>query len=364
MERELPGWGVPFLGMPQKAATWEGEGASLRSDAIFESVHRSESVLGGGARIRVTSDVVSKNKLSWTMNDEVPGEGQGVRRLTTADLGVVFQPIVDMVTGRTFAHEALARPKRPEYPNPMVLFEAAEKEEACGRLGRLIRQVAFSTCGSVTLFVNLHPQELSSHWLVQPDDPIGFHDQPVYLEVTESAAFTHFELCLRVLKDLCRRTGAALVVDDFGAGYSNLERVADLAPAIVKLDLALTRDIHRHKPRQIVVKHVVNMCNELGAKVVAEGVETLDELKCVRDLGVNYAQGYLLARPAAPPPGHDWPFTVIQPAAPRRLQLPPPRKLPTAVAAKRVSKPPGRTTKTPPGGRPSWAKSTKPPPRG
>ena len=325
--------------------------------------------------------VVSKNKLSWTMNDEAPGEGQqGVRRLTAADLGVVFQPIVDMVTGRTFAHEALARPKRPEYPNPMVLFQEAEKEEACGRLGRIIRQVAFATCGDVTLFVNLHPQELSSHWLVQPDDPIGFHNQPVYLEVTETAAFTHFELCLRVLKDLCRRTGAALVVDDFGAGYSNLERVADLAPAIVKLDLALTRDIHRHKPRQIVVKHVVNMCNELGAKVVAEGVETLDELKCVRDLGVNYAQGYLLARPAAPPPGHDWPFEVaarpvrrspiaqISPpgALPRPLPprppLPPPRR-PQPTPAKIASRPPSRNSKTPTNRAPA-RRSTKPPPKG
>jgi len=296
-----------------------------------------------------------------------------------------------MATGQTFAHEALARPKRPEYPNPMVLFQEAEKEEACGRLGRLIRQVAFATCGDVTLFVNLHPQELSSHWLVQPDDPIGFHDQPVYLEVTETAAFTHFELCLRVLKDLCRRTGAALVVDDFGAGYSNLERVADLAPAIVKLDLALTRDIPRHKPRQIVVKHVVNMCNELGAKVVAEGVETLDELKCVRDLGVNYAQGYLLARPAAPPPGHDWPFEVAQARSVRRVPVaqiaapapplrPPPAPLrpppapprppaPTRrpTPPKAASKPPevrGRSSKTPASARSAAARSTKPPPRG
>jgi EAL domain-containing protein (putative c-di-GMP-specific phosphodiesterase class I) len=333
--------------------------------------------LEAGGDFEYVRSWVSKNKLSWTMNSEVSDQGHGVRRLTTSDLGVVFQPIVDMATGRTLAHEALCRPKRPEYPNPMVLFQEAEKEEACGRLGRLIRQIAFSTSGSVALFVNVHPQELSSHWLVQPDDPIGFHDQPVYLEVTETAAFTHFELCMSVLKDLCRRTGAALVVDDFGAGYSNLERVADLAPAVVKLDLALTRDIHRHKPRQIVVKHIVNMCNELGAKIVSEGVETLDELKCVRDLGVNYVQGYLIARPAAPPPGHDWPFQVAEkpvrrasqlaPPLPPRPPLPPPRR-PTAapsVAAKPASRPPEtrRSSKTP-APRTTSSRPTKPPPRG
>ena len=231
-----------------------------------------------------------------------------MRRLVADDLRVVFQPIVGVASGKLFAHEALVRCRHPDYPTPPVLFEHASREDACGRLGRMIRSIAFDTAGSVPLFVNLHPQELSSRWLVQPDDPLGFHDAPVYLEVTETAAFTHFDVCMRVLKDLCRRTGVRLVVDDFGAGYSNLERVADLEPAIVKLDLALTRDVHQHRARQIVVKHVVAMCKELGALMVAEGVETLDELRCVRDLGVDFVQGYLLARPSAPPPAFHWPL--------------------------------------------------------
>jgi EAL domain-containing protein (putative c-di-GMP-specific phosphodiesterase class I) len=269
-----------------------------------------------------------KNKLSWTMAG-APGEIEhGVRRLTAADLGVAFQPIVEITTGRAFAYEALVRPRSPEYPNPIALFEAAAKEMACGRIGRLIREVAFGACGDVPLFVNLHPQELNSRWLVQADDPLGFHTRPVYLEVTESVALTHFELCRDVLADLCRRTGAALVVDDFGAGYSNLERVVDLAPAFIKLDLALTRGIEHHKARQIVVRHIVNMCKELGARIVAEGVETLDELKCVRDLGVDYAQGYLLAYPVSPPPLHEWPLEADDVSTMRRVVLPPPRPPP------------------------------------
>jgi EAL domain-containing protein (putative c-di-GMP-specific phosphodiesterase class I) len=191
---------------------------------------------------------MSKEKLNWTLSgNEGPEDPHGVRRITVSDLGVVFQPIVDVSNGKTFAHEALVRCKRPEYAAPPVLFERAVEENACGRLGRLIREVAFSTCGDVPLFVNLHPEELSSRWLVRPDDPLGFHSRPVFLEVTEAAAFTHFELCQGVLKELCRRTGALLVIDDFGAGYSNLERVVDLEPAIVKLDLALTRDVHRRR---------------------------------------------------------------------------------------------------------------------
>ena len=134
-------------------------------------------------------------KLNWTHSGRHPVEAGpgGVRALTVSDIGVVFQPIVDMRTGTTFAHEALVRCKRPEFASPLVLFARAAEESSCGRLGRIIREVAFAACGDVPLFVNLHPEELSSRWLVRPDDPLCLHSAPVFLEVTESAAFTHFD---------------------------------------------------------------------------------------------------------------------------------------------------------------------------
>lgn len=243
---------------------------------------------------------------AWTVESlpDPEATATSVRDLTAKEIVAVFQPIVSLTTGDLFAHEALARCTRPELKSPIVLFERAAAERACGRLGRTIRDVAFSTCGDVPLFVNIHPDELPSRWLVRPDDPIGFHKKAVYLEITESATFEHFDLCMSVLRELCARTGAKLVVDDFGAGYSNLERLVQLEPAVVKLDLTIVRDVHTSKRKQIVVRHVVGLCRDLGAAVVAEGVETEDELKCVKDLGVDYAQGYLLARPAMPPPQH------------------------------------------------------------
>ncbi|HVU00604.1 MAG TPA: EAL domain-containing protein [Polyangiaceae bacterium] len=278
-----------------------------------------------------------------------------MRTLTAAEIGVVFQPIVDVSKGTLFAHEVLVRCKRPEYASPPHLFARAVEENACGRLGRLIRDVAFATSGAHPLFVNIHPDELSSRWLVRPDDPIGFHCRPVFLEITESATFTHFELCRDVLRELCRRTGAALVVDDFGAGHSNLERVVSLEPAVVKLDLALVRGVHGDTRKQIVIRHLVRLCGELGATVVAEGVETIEELACVRDLGVAFAQGYLLARPAAPPPEFTWPLagasgaagsrSLSRPASRRKLPaVPPPLptkgRAPPAPSARRTSKSP------------------------
>jgi EAL domain-containing protein (putative c-di-GMP-specific phosphodiesterase class I) len=84
--------------------------------------------------------------------------------------------------------------------------------------------------------VNVHPQELNEGWLIRPDDPIFLHDDDVYLEITESVPLTHFDLCLNVLREIRSRGGVHFVIDDLGAGYSNLKSIADLEPRVVKLD--------------------------------------------------------------------------------------------------------------------------------
>jgi EAL domain-containing protein (putative c-di-GMP-specific phosphodiesterase class I) len=230
-----------------------------------------------------------------------------VRGLGTADFDVVYQPIVDLRNGRFFAHEALVRCKVEALKSPVVLFEQAVNERACGRLGRTIREVSFARCPGVPLFVNIHPDELGARWLVRPDDPVFFHDNSVFLEITESAAFTHFDLCCDVLREVCSRSGAHLVVDDLGAGYSNLKRIIDLEPKVVKLDRSLIAGLDRRPRQRVLFTSVVKLCADLGARVVAEGIETIDEFKAVRDCGAQYGQGYLLARPGYPPPAVTFP---------------------------------------------------------
>jgi EAL domain-containing protein (putative c-di-GMP-specific phosphodiesterase class I) len=111
-----------------------------------------------------------------------------------------------------------------------------------------------------------------------------------------------------VLRDVCSRTGSHLVVDDLGAGYSNLGRVLELQPDVVKLDLTLARGLDQNLRQQILVKHLVNLCSDLGAKVVIEGIETDGELMAAIDTGAHFAQGYFLARPAYPIPKVNWPL--------------------------------------------------------
>lgn len=244
----------------------------------------------------------------WTASGLIAPGANSVRSIQEADMRVAFQPIVDLATGKTFAYEALARCTLPPFASPSVLFERAAEEQACGRLGRIVRNVLFDACGSVPVFVNVHPQEAGQRWLVQPTDPLFLHEEQVYLEVTEAAAFDAFDLCMHVLHEVRDRCGARIVVDDFGAGHSDLKRVLSLRPDVVKLDMSLIRDLNTCPVKQREVEELVSRCHQLGASVVAEGIETADELAAVAQTGADFGQGYYLGRPLFSPQVAAWPL--------------------------------------------------------
>jgi EAL domain-containing protein (putative c-di-GMP-specific phosphodiesterase class I) len=242
----------------------------------------------------------------------------GTRGLALNDLDVVFQPIVDLATRRVFAYEALVRCKWPSLNDPLVLFQQASSERCVGRLGRLIREVAIARCPGTPLFINVHPDELSASWLLRADDPIACHNHDIFVEVTESAAFTHHEQCVEVLQQLAARKGVYLAVDDLGSGHSNLKRVLDLEPRIVKLDRTLVTGLDKRPRQQVLVRYLVQLCVDLGAQVVAEGVESYEELLAVGDTGAHLVQGYLFAKPSYPLPRARWPGAkTLPPRAPR-----------------------------------------------
>jgi EAL domain-containing protein (putative c-di-GMP-specific phosphodiesterase class I) len=222
------------------------------------------------------------------------------RRLGFKELEVAYQPIVDTTTGALFAHEVLCRPKHETLSNPQDFFDEAIRSEVVGELGRLIRELAVSACPDWPLFLNVHPMELEEGWLIRPDDPIFLHGHPVYVEITESVPMSKGSHTHGQLTEL-RHKGVAIVVDDLGAGYSNLKYIADLEPAVVKLDRALITEITSDRVFRLV-RAIVRMCHDLDARVVAEGIERPEELAGVQAAGVDLVQGYLVARPAAKPP--------------------------------------------------------------
>lgn len=224
-------------------------------------------------------------------------------------LAIAFQPIVDLRTRRIFAYEALARPQTPEFSNPIELFEAAVQAGRVAELGRLHRTQAVAHCRDWPLFFNVFPNEFDYGWLVRPDDPIFRHKRPAFLEITESVPLKYFEQCHSVLAEI-RKKGICLAIDDLGAGYSNLKYISDLAPEIVKLDRELVAGIRMGTRQFRLLRSIVHLCQAMEAQVVAEGIETVEELTVVMAAGVDYCQGYLLARPSFPPPSATWPPEV------------------------------------------------------
>src|SRR5688572_28403904 len=194
---------------------------------------------------------------------------------------MVFQPIVDLRTRLTFAYEALVRPSSPLFKDPPSLFRAAVAENCVGELGRVLRQMSITLCPNFPLFLNVHPNELGEGWLVRPDDPVFTHGEEVYVEITESVPLSHFELCGSMLREMRSKGGVYLVVDDLGAGYSNLKYIVDLEPAVVKLDRELIAGLERDSRLHKLVRNMVKLCTDLGAHVVAEGIETVNELDAV-----------------------------------------------------------------------------------
>ncbi len=226
--------------------------------------------------------------------------------ITAEDLSVVFQPIVRIDPFRIFAYEALVRCRVPEFKNPTVLFERAVTFGCTGPLGRMIREVARPLCAGMPAVITVHPSELEDRWLLRPDDPMFLHDHDVYVEITEAVPFAHFQLCHDVLRELRSRARMHLVVDDLGAGYSNLKSIADLEPKVVKLDrgvIAGTTSGSRQqkaRPRRRASLRGPRGRGRRGGDRDGDGAGA----RCARP-GSGSRRGYLFARPAFPLPKID-----------------------------------------------------------
>ncbi len=125
---------------------------------------------------------------------------------------------------------------------------------------------------------------------------VAFPTNRLIFEITEGEAVAEPEHLARIVAAY-RAMGFRTAIDDFGAGHSNLNLLAQFKPDIVKLDMVLIRGIDADPVRRILLRHCVSLCVDLGIALIAEGVETITEYETLRDLGVALMQGYLIARP-------------------------------------------------------------------
>ena len=222
----------------------------------------------------------------------------------------VFQPIVSLSDGEPLGYEALARgPLDSPLHTPAELFAVAARHKLLLALEHVCREAAIQQARMLApgqqLFLNVTPEvindpEFRNGRTKQVVLHHGLIPEQVAFEITERTAISDFGNFTRALHHY-RRQGYCIAVDDAGAGYSSLQAIAELYPDFIKLDMSIVRDIHNNPFKIAILEALVNLAAAMNSKIIAEGVETEDELITVMKLGVGYAQGYLLARPANPP---------------------------------------------------------------
>ena len=227
----------------------------------------------------------------------------------------VYQPIASLKDGVIFAHEALIRgPHGTPLHSPAALFKAATLECLSFDLENVSAIAAMGRWGEMRnpgrLFVNISAQVLvevltvcGSDALVQLITSLGILPRMLVLEITEHERVIDMDHLANSI-ELVRCSGASLALDDFGDGRSSLRLWSQLKPEFVKIDKYFTKDISQHADKLKTIQALQQIAAIFDTALIAEGIESADDLRVLRDLGIPYGQGYFLGRPVADPLTH------------------------------------------------------------
>ncbi|MGV2129374.1 EAL domain-containing protein [Agrobacterium vitis] len=215
-----------------------------------------------------------------------------------APFSMAFQPIVDMRDGAVFGYEALVRGTDGAGINThnRYAFDQSCRVKAIELAASLLPETS-----TAKLSINFMPNAVYEpraciRLTLKTAERVGFPLDRILFEFTENERIDTDHL-LNILKTY-RSIGFKTAIDDFGAGHAGLTLLAKFQPDIVKLDMELVRGIDQDRAKRIVLRHTLAMLTEFGILPLCEGVETKEELDVLKDMGVPYIQGYLLARPA------------------------------------------------------------------
>lgn len=215
----------------------------------------------------------------------------------------VFQAIVDINTGKIFGYEALSRPISELIPNIGMLISLASEMGISEDLELILLFIINKTVTELkdefidkNLFVNTNVSvKYGDKELVKFKNTIDKITNNLVVEITEydEIDFETITDKINTIKDF----GAKIAIDDFGSGYSNELALLSLKPDIVKIDMGLIRNIDTDQRKLQIVENLVRYSKNNDIKILAEGVETSGELKVVKDLGVDYVQGFIFSKP-------------------------------------------------------------------
>lgn len=255
------------------------------------------------------TDFDSKEYLQDSFQREMKEELKTI--IANKTLQFYFQPIISSRSGEIFGYEALMRSFMPSLKTPGEILKTAKEENCLGAIEELTWELALDAfvkhrkqhviSVDTRVFINSIPNQILSEEKIReleqkyPDDL-----KNIVLEVTEEESVdeNHQAQKARLMKSW----KAAMALDDYGSGYNGERMLLLTAPEFIKIDMALIRNIDSNPDKCKIVENIVDYAHERGKKVIAEGIETIEELKQVIRLHVDYLQGYLFSKPKYLPP--------------------------------------------------------------
>lgn len=219
------------------------------------------------------------------------------------DFTMAFQPIVNIATQEVFAYEALVRGLNNE-PAGHIFQRVNDSnryrfDQSCRvKAVKLAAELGAPCFLSINFLPNaVYRPDLCIRTTLAAAEQYAFPIERIIFEITEGEKVDDHEH-LQEIVDCYKSLGFKTAIDDFGAGYAGLNFLANIRTDLVKLDMALIRNIHQDKIRQAIIKGLLQVCAELSSAVIAEGVETHEEFSILRSFGIELFQGYYFARPA------------------------------------------------------------------
>ena len=234
--------------------------------------------------------------------------------ISAGSIHTLVHPIFRLDDLSIIGYEALSRgPEGGEFEHPDKLFRVAYDADLVVRLERLCRLRAFEAAPGLPegrlLFINIEPDavadpDLRDIMFTTLYIGSGVNPESVVFEITERSAITDFAAFRSTLEYL-RTLGFRVAVDDGGAGYASLQSLAEVRPEWLKIDMSLVAEIDTDEIRRILVTSMVMFSERLGVSLVAEGIERVEQLETLRNLGVEYGQGFLFCEPVLPYPADE-----------------------------------------------------------
>jgi EAL domain-containing protein (putative c-di-GMP-specific phosphodiesterase class I) len=218
----------------------------------------------------------------------------------------VYEPIVEVSSRTVFGYEALARgPAGTDLHSPATLFTLATEHDLVFQLDCLCRQSGLDGArdlpGGAKLFLNVRPSTIHdpnfrAEALERTLQRCMLAPSDVVFEISEQESIANFDI-FREVRDYYGKLGFQIALDDVGAGYASLEAVMEIRPEFIKVDRAFCAKIDEDPGRQHLLRALQTLADRIGARIIGEGLDTLEELETLGRIGIHFGQGWLFGKP-------------------------------------------------------------------